>query len=159
MDDCLTEHSKDQNSAAALPVLPEIRSAGSGDDGCRFPSGANAVSFEPDDALSRMGGHLDLLLEVARRFVTQAPHFTAEIRDAMAAQDPAWLMRAAHNLKGVVSYFGTGVTGTLAGKLELLCKNKDPENLRQAVTAIEADVVRLGELLVLWIEQAGGEAG
>jgi HPt (histidine-containing phosphotransfer) domain-containing protein len=55
--------------------------------------------------LERVGGDRELLAEISRLFVDDAPRHLEKIREALAARDGEALRRAAHGLKGAAANF------------------------------------------------------
>lgn len=62
--------------------------------------------LDRDAALSRVGGDLDLLKDIARVFLDDCPRALNELRDAASRHDCKLAERAAHGLKGAASNFG-----------------------------------------------------
>ncbi len=66
----------------------------------------------PLEVLARVGGDRELLAEISRLFVDDAPRHLAKIRQALDARDGESLRRAAHGLKGAAANFDAeGVVG------------------------------------------------
>src|SRR5207247_267676 len=66
----------------------------------------------PPRVLARVGGDRQLLAEISRLFVDDAPRHLEGIRRALDVHDGESLRRAAHGLKGSVGNFGADVTVT-----------------------------------------------
>ena len=69
-------------------------------------------------ALSRVGGDVELLQEIAQLFLEDAPNMLAAIDLALRSGDAHALERAAHSLKGSVSNFGAQCAYEAAFSLE-----------------------------------------
>jgi two-component system sensor histidine kinase/response regulator len=69
-------------------------------------------------SLSRVGGDMELLREIAVLFVEDCPRALAEIRDAVERGNSAKLENAAHALKGSVANFGARAAVEAALRLE-----------------------------------------
>src|ERR1044071_1881420 len=69
-------------------------------------------------ALSRVGGDLDLLKEIAVLFLDEYPRELDEIREALSSGDAKTLERTAHGLKGAVANFGARAAVDAAFLLE-----------------------------------------
>ena len=67
-------------------------------------SGGELMSI-PSEVLARVGGDRELLAEISRLFVDDAPRHLAKIREALSARDGEALRRAAHGLKGAAANF------------------------------------------------------
>jgi signal transduction histidine kinase/DNA-binding response OmpR family regulator len=59
----------------------------------------------PTEVLARVGGDRELLAEISRLFVDDAPRHLSKIREALSARDGEALRRAAHGLKGAAANF------------------------------------------------------
>lgn len=64
------------------------------------------VVFNRQQALARLGGLEDLLIEVLLVMQTESPKVHAQIKTAFAQRDAIELNRAAHTLKGSMSIVG-----------------------------------------------------
>jgi two-component system sensor histidine kinase/response regulator len=74
------------------------------------PPPATPAPSVSDSVLARVGGDRDLLAEISRLFVDDAPRHLDKIRQAIEARDGESLRRAAHGLKGAAANFdATGV--------------------------------------------------
>jgi signal transduction histidine kinase/DNA-binding response OmpR family regulator len=87
---------------------------------------AMASSAEPDDSLltsqvlARVGGDRELLAEISRLFVDDAPQHLQRIRAALDARDSEALRRAAHSLKGAAANFDAEGVVSVARTFELM---------------------------------------
>ena len=79
------------------------------------PSAASGVSLE---VLARVGGDRELLAEISRLFVDDAPQHLERIRHALDTRDGEALMRAAHGLKGAAANFDAEGVVSAARTLE-----------------------------------------
>lgn len=94
-------------------------------------------------ALSRIGGDLDLLKEIAQLFLDDSERMLREIRLGVQARDPAALDSAAHTLKGCVSNFGAQRLYDAALALERMGRNKDLRGVDPAFAALESELHQL----------------
>ena len=69
-------------------------------------------------AVERLGGDAELFGEVAAVFLGDVPKMLEEIRRGIAANDAAWVKRAAHGLKGAAGYVGGKPAAEAAAVLE-----------------------------------------
>jgi HPt (histidine-containing phosphotransfer) domain-containing protein len=69
-------------------------------------------------ALSRVGGDVELLREIAVLFLEDYPKALEEIRDALARGDARGVERSAHGLKGSVANFGADQAVDAARQIE-----------------------------------------
>ena len=101
-------------------------------------------------ALSRVGGDIQLLREIAVLFVEECPRSLAEIQGAVEQGDPARLESAAHALKGSVANFGARAAVDAASRLEQMGRNEEMSQaeemlrlLERTLTAVCAELVTL----------------
>ncbi len=76
--------------------------------------------FDKAVALSRVGGDVELLREIAVLFLDDYPKSLTELRSAVEARDPRRVERSAHGLKGSVSNFGARPAVDAALELETM---------------------------------------
>ena len=100
--------------------------------------------------LSRVGGDLELLREIAGLFLDECPRALLELHQALAGEDAAKLENAAHSLKGSVANFGAPAAVAAALRLEQMGRAQQlleaPEALRaleQALSAVCAELAAL----------------
>ena len=91
--------------------------------GEKMANGTPAVLREeplalPMEVLARVGGDRELLAEISRLFVDDAPRHLEKIREALDAHDGESLRRAAHGLKGAAANFDAGGVVEAARALE-----------------------------------------
>jgi HPt (histidine-containing phosphotransfer) domain-containing protein len=126
--------SKDSDKSDVGPAVP----AG---------QGAPELHFRALDrllALSRVGGDLELLQEIAQLFLNEAPNMMAAIETALRAGDARSLEHAAHSFKGSVSSFGAQSAHDAALRLERLGRCKDLADAPRAFRDLRNAVAELG---------------
>ncbi len=108
------------------------------------------ASLDRDLALSRVGGDLELLREIAALFLEECPRALLEMHQAVAASDAIKLENAAHSLKGSVANFGASAAVAAAFRLEQMGRAQQlleaPEALRaleQALSVVCAELAAL----------------
>jgi HPt (histidine-containing phosphotransfer) domain-containing protein len=101
-------------------------------------------------ALSRVGGDVELLREIAALFLEECPRALLEIHQAVAGGDATKLENAAHSLKGSVANFGASAAVAAAFRLEQMGRAQQlleaPEALRaleQALSVVCAELAAL----------------
>ena len=101
-------------------------------------------------ALARVGDDLELLQEIARLFLDDAPNMMSAIEQAIAAHDADALGRSAHTLKGCVSNFGAADAYEAALNLEKLGRTGDldraadgMERLRRSLEDLRPELEQL----------------
>lgn len=105
-----------------------------------LPAGGPADQLRSLDralALSRVGGDLELLQEIARLFLDDTPRMMKEIRDAMAAGDARAVERAAHSLKGCVANFGANSAFEAALAMERKGRGGDLSGIHELYAQLE----------------------
>jgi HPt (histidine-containing phosphotransfer) domain-containing protein len=70
-----------------------------------------------------------------------------EIKEAIRRGDAGTLERAAHTLKGSVGNFAARNAFTAAQRLELMCRDGNPDNGGEACVTLESELARLTEEL------------
>jgi signal transduction histidine kinase/DNA-binding response OmpR family regulator len=93
-----------ENVAAGSPVPPMEE------------GGSSRVSYEK--VLARVGGDVELLVDVSRMFIDELPSHLRDIRAAIDAADGPALRRAAHALKGAAANFDAAMLVDAARELE-----------------------------------------
>lgn len=98
-------------------------------------------------ALERIGGDEELLRELCQIFLGEYPKLLDKVREAIAAGNADAVQRAAHSLKGEVSYLGAPSATEIARLLEDMGRAKDlsraPEtliSLEQALTILHSAI-------------------
>jgi two-component system sensor histidine kinase/response regulator len=76
--------------------------------------------FDRAVALSRVGGDVELLKEIAILFLDDYPKSLTELHEAVEAGDARRVERSAHGLKGSVSNFGARPAVDAAMQLETM---------------------------------------
>jgi signal transduction histidine kinase/CheY-like chemotaxis protein/HPt (histidine-containing phosphotransfer) domain-containing protein len=96
--------------------------------------------------LARVGGDRELLAEISRLFVDDAPQHLDRIRQALDARDGDALLRAAHGLKGAAANFDAEGVVSAARRLEEIGRAQpfDADNSSEAAwRALSAEIERL----------------
>lgn len=101
------------------------------------------ASLDRQLALSRVGGDLDLLKEIAALFLDDYPHSLAELHAAAARSDSKALERAAHGLKGSVANFGTTPVFELARAIEGMGRAQQLGGLEAKLTELDRALAAL----------------
>ncbi len=115
-----------------------------------FPRTAGVCAF--DEALRAVDGDGQLLLDLARIFLTESPRLIEDIEDAVAHVDAPLLRRAAHTIKGGLRLFGADAAYELACRLEGLGREGDVrsaephlEHLKRSLAEIQAELTAFAE--------------
>ncbi len=99
--------------------------------------------FDKTVALSRVGGDLELLKEIAVLFLEDYPKSLVEIRQAVEKGDAKRLERTAHGLKGSVSNFGALPAVTAALQLEAMGRDQQLAEVEQVLHTLELALATL----------------
>jgi len=98
----------------------------------------------PDVVLARVGGDRQLLAEISRLFLDDAPRHLERIRAALDARDAEALRRAAHGLKGAAANFDAdGVVGAARALEEMGRKAVFDRQAEDAWRTLSAETDRL----------------
>ncbi len=108
MDEYLT---KPLDSRKLCQVVEEMAAG-------KAPAAGETGPDVSDQVLARVGGDRELLAEISRLFVDDAPRHLEQIRRALDARDGELLRRAAHGLKGAAANFDADRVVTAARELE-----------------------------------------
>src|SRR5438876_10634654 len=98
MDDYLTRPLDSRQLFALVEAM--------GDQSARTPRNEPIRPAISDQVLARVGGDHQLLAEISRLFVDDAPEHLQRIKAALDAGDSGSLRRAAHALRGAAANFG-----------------------------------------------------
>jgi HPt (histidine-containing phosphotransfer) domain-containing protein len=124
-----------------LCALVEAISAG------RPPAQDDVVPDISDRVLARVGGDRDLLAEISRLFVDDAPRHLEQIRQAIDDRDGESLRRAAHGLKGAAANFDADRVVSAARTLEAIGSSGDFAEQEAAWRAVFIETDRLMAML------------
>jgi len=100
-------------------------------------------SLDRQLALSRVGGDLDLLKEIAHLFVEDYPKLLKDLQQAIASGDAVAVERTAHGLKGSVSTFGARTAMEAARSIESLGRARQLSGLHPLLQTLEAALAAL----------------
>jgi two-component system sensor histidine kinase/response regulator len=101
------------------------------------------VVFDKEVALSRVGGDLELLKEIAILFLDDYPKSLIELRAAVEARDAKRVERSAHGLKGSVSNFGARPAVEAAFQLETMGRAQKLVEVEQVLRSLELALAAL----------------
>ena len=110
------------------------------------PEAVKPAEEQPVDEAALMktfGTKKELLRDLSGQFLQDFPRQMAEIRRAVEAGEAKELVLAAHELKGVVAYFGARGAHRLASELEQLGRTGKPEEAFELVEKLEAEMERV----------------
>jgi HPt (histidine-containing phosphotransfer) domain-containing protein len=99
--------------------------------------------FDKAVALSRVGGDLELLREIAMLFLDDYPKSLRELRRAVESGDAKGVERSAHGLKGSVSNFGARPAVEAALQLETMGRMQKLVQVEQVLRSLELALAAL----------------
>jgi two-component system, sensor histidine kinase and response regulator len=99
--------------------------------------------FDKEVALSRVGGDVELLKEIAVLFLDDYPKSLKELREAVAARDAKRVERSAHGLKGSVSNFGARPAVDAAFELESMGRAQQLFEVERVLCSLELALAAL----------------
>jgi CheY-like chemotaxis protein/HPt (histidine-containing phosphotransfer) domain-containing protein len=99
------------------------------------------------EVLARVGGDRELLAEISRLFVDDAPRHLLKIREALDTRDGEALRRAAHGLKGAAANFDADGVVNAARTLEEIGRTGEFEAHQTAWLALTSETDQLISLL------------
>lgn len=99
--------------------------------------------FDRAVALSRVGGDVELLKEIAILFLDDYPKSLNELREAVESGDARRIERSAHGLKGSVSNFGARPAVEAAMQLETMGRAQKLAEVEQVLHALELALAAL----------------
>lgn len=106
-------------------------------------STAATPEFDRIEALRRVGGSEDMLLELVGLFRVEGPKQMNDIREQHAAGDLPALARAAHTLKGSVSIFAAQHAYAAALRIEKMARASDATQFSDAWRELQSAIDRL----------------
>jgi two-component system, sensor histidine kinase and response regulator len=105
--------------------------------------GPGEAFFDPAAALARLNNDPDLLQELAKTFLDDAPRMLQDVREAVADDDAPKLQRCAHSLKGAVAIFAEGGAYRAALALETLGRSANLAHAAETLAILEKELQRL----------------
>jgi HPt (histidine-containing phosphotransfer) domain-containing protein len=99
--------------------------------------------WDRTQALDRLGGDENLLRELCQIFVQESPKLLEKLGQAIAAQDAEAAMRAAHSIKGDVSYLAAEGALQAARALEEMGHSHDLSGATEMFALLEQELGQL----------------
>jgi signal transduction histidine kinase/DNA-binding response OmpR family regulator len=137
MDEYLT---KPLDSRKLCVLVEELASG-------RAPASEDTMPDVSESVLARVGGDRELLAEISRLFVDDAPRHLAQIRTAIESRDGESLRRAAHGLKGAAANFDADAVVDAARTLEEIGRSGQFTEHEAAWRALSMETDRLIAML------------
>jgi two-component system, sensor histidine kinase and response regulator len=99
------------------------------------------------EVLDRLGGDQELLEELCQIFLKEAPKLMDRLRQGMTNGDAEAVQRAAHSLKGEVSYLSAAGATQAARRLEDLGHERNLSAVSEAVRVMERELDQLRQAI------------
>jgi HPt (histidine-containing phosphotransfer) domain-containing protein len=96
--------------------------------------------WSKSEVLDRLGDDEDLLRELCGIFLGESAKLLEKLRQAIAGGEAEAVMRAAHSLKGEVSYLSAPAATEAAGWLEDMGHNHDISRAAEALVVVEREM-------------------
>ena len=106
-----------------------------------MPDAETLVNWE--QARAAIGGDEQLLKSVIEAFLEEAPTLLASIRQGLGERDAIQWHRAAHTLKGTLSYFGNPPAAESAQRLEGMGRRSSFAEAPLILAELEAQLARV----------------
>jgi CheY-like chemotaxis protein/HPt (histidine-containing phosphotransfer) domain-containing protein len=136
MDDYLTKPIRRAELAAVLARL-------AGEAPGRPQAAEPGPALDEAAALAYAGDDRQLLSELLKIFLADYPGYLQALRDAVAAADPAALVRAAHTLSGSLRVLGAAPATALVERLEALGSERRLEGATALLARLEPELERV----------------
>ena len=117
------------------------------------PSALRPPSWSRAEVLDRLGGDQELLEELCQIFLKESPKLMERLRQGMADGDAEALQRAAHSLKGEVSYLAAAGATQAARRLEDMGHERNLSAVSEAIRVMERELDQLRQAIE---DDAGG---
>jgi CheY-like chemotaxis protein len=143
---------KPLDAAALFPLVDQLTGAVAAAPSSRAAAVPVEATFDAGELLPRLGGDESLLVEMVEIFAAESPQMLRTLRQALDANDPGAIQRAAHNLKGAVSVFGARPATRSAQAIEGMGREGSLAGARYAVAVLEREVERLNHALAAFIK-------
>ena len=98
---------------------------------------SRAKPFDISEALQRMNGETDLLIEHIGFVINDAPQLIRNMRDAIESSDPESLMISSHRLKSLVGAYSHDEARELSYSLELMGKQNNLDDATATLDHLE----------------------
>lgn len=99
--------------------------------------------FDKNAALDRLGGDLDLLIELAGMFLEDCPRLIDGIQEALENNDSDSVQRLAHSLKGAVGNFSAQSAFDAAHELETMGREGNLSGAKEIFSGLKQNIERL----------------
>jgi two-component system sensor histidine kinase/response regulator len=106
-----------------------------------MPKGpSNRATWDPAKALERVDGDEALLREIIKIFLDETPRLLTALRQGVSEGNAATVERAAHSLKGELSYFGLEELRQKAWALEQMGRDRDLNRAAEVFDSLQEEL-------------------
>lgn len=157
--------SKPVNFAEVREILERISEEAESEaaqHGQKAEAGAGAAAAEvkvwdAEAALARVDGDRALFLDVVNIFRQEGPKLLKKLEEALAAADEEGAQRAAHSIKGEVSYFAAPAAVEAAKKIEYAARDHNLELCRATLPELQKHLEQLTVALLAYQRETTNE--
>jgi two-component system, sensor histidine kinase and response regulator len=107
-------------------------------------------SCEPEAAIGRLGGDLELYRELVRSFLSDSAGLLPRLQAAIAASDADAVHKAAHSLKGVAATCGAVAVAEAAANLEASALDRNLSVASELVDQLHAGMAGAANRLAVY---------
>jgi len=101
------------------------------------------AGLEIEDALKRLNGNSELLLKLLKEFVVNYEQYPSQVRDAIDGQDPEYIRRLAHTLKGLAGNIAATDLQKAALDMEMAAREERLDEMEMLFPRLEKAMVRV----------------
>lgn len=109
--------------------------------------------WDPEAALARVDFDRELFGEVVEIFCEEGPKLLRKLEEALAASDCEAGQRAAHSIKGEVSYFACASAVATAKEMENLAREQNLDLCRAKLPELQKNLQQLTASVAAWRQQ------
>jgi CheY-like chemotaxis protein len=146
---------KPVNFAEIRETLERVGQRETAGDAPSTPASPTKI-WDQDAALARVDGDRKLFLDVVEIFREEGPKLLSKLQEAVAKGDCEAAERAAHSIKGEVSYFAAPLAVTAAKKIEDAARAQQLDLCRTTLAELEKYVEQLTAALVEARQEVSG---
>jgi two-component system sensor histidine kinase/response regulator len=136
-----------KGSERATLEAPTVRDSAPVPESEPIPSALRPPSWSRSEVLDRLGGDQVLLEELCQIFLKESPRLMERLRQGMANGDAEAVHRAAHSLKGEVSYLAAAGATQAAQRLEDMGHERNLSLVSEAVRVMERELDQLRQAI------------
>jgi two-component system, sensor histidine kinase and response regulator len=119
-----------------------------------WESPGNVHTVRLNEALDSVGGDSQLLTEIARIFLVEAPRLAHDIAHALTTEDATLLRRSAHTIKSGLRMFGAEQAYQLALSLESLGESGHLAEAREPFIELQQAVWQIQQQLTEFLNRS-----